>query len=63
MNSRGQPRNIEVVELRPRQAAILEDKALRYSRDTIFRPRLTEEGTVSTEKMRYIYQFRPAARP
>ena len=63
VNSRGQPRNIEVVELRPRQAAILEDKALRYSRDTIFRPRLTEEGTVSTEKMRYIYQFRPAARP
>ena len=63
VNSRGQPRNIEVVELRPQQAAILEDKALRYSRDTIFRPRLTEEGTVSTEKMRYIYQFRPNAQP
>ncbi|MBB3047493.1 tetratricopeptide (TPR) repeat protein [Litorivivens lipolytica] len=63
VNSRGQPRNIEVVELRPQQASVLEDKALRYSRDTIFRPRITEDGTVSTEKMTYIYQFRPGAQP
>ncbi len=60
VNSRGQPRNIELLEVRPEQAAVLEDKALRYSRDTIFRPRITDKGTVGTEKMRYIYHFQPA---
>lgn len=61
VNSRGQPRNIELLEIRPEQASVLEDKALRYSRDTIFRPRFTDKGTVETQQMRYIYHFQPSA--
>lgn len=63
VNSRGQPRNIELLEVRPKQASALEDKALRYSRDTIFRPRITDKGSVETEKMRYIYHFQPTREP
>lgn len=60
VNSRGQPRNIEFLEARPKQAEELKDKALRYSRDTIFRPKFTDEGNEKAEQVRFVYQFRPS---
>lgn len=60
VNSRGEPRNIEFLEARPKQAEELKDKALRYSRDTIFRPKFTDEGNEGAEQVRFVYQFRPS---
>ncbi len=61
VTSRGEPRNIEFLEARPEQAESLKDKALRYSRDTIFRPRYTEKGNEKAEQVRFVYRFRPSA--
>lgn len=60
INSRGEPRNIELLEVRPEQAKQLGERALRYSRDTLFRPLLTDNGIETAEKVRYIYRFRPS---
>ena len=60
VNSRGEPRNIEFLEARPKRAEELKDKALRYSRDTIFRPKFSDKGNEQAEQVRFVYQFRPS---
>lgn len=60
VNSRGEPRNVEFLEARPAQADALKEKALRYSKETIFRPKFTDKGNEKAEKVRFIYQFQPS---
>ncbi|MFT5032928.1 MAG: tetratricopeptide (TPR) repeat protein [Bacteroidia bacterium] len=60
VNSRGQPRNVEFLEARPEQAEELKVKAIRNSKDTIFRPKFSDKGTEKTEQVKFIYRFQPS---
>jgi len=53
----GKAREVEVTEIEPSEIAKFERRLLRYARQTVFRPRWSDDGAIETPDHQYTYRF------
>ncbi len=57
VSASGKARDVEVTDMEPAEIAKFERRLLRYARQTVFRPRWSDEGAVETPDHQYTYRF------
>lgn len=57
VSASGKAREVEVTDMEPAEIAKFERRLLRYARQTVFRPRWSDDGAVETPDHQYTYRF------
>lgn len=57
VSTSGKAREVEVTDIAPPEVAKFERRLLRYARQTVFRPRWSDDGAIETPDHQYTYRF------